>query len=385
MRKTYKIRLYRDQNNRHLHRTINLSARAYNHAIALHKRYYKLTGKHLNQFALMRHFTKLKQVPKYEWLQLIPSQALQDICQRIEKGYQLFFKSVRGEISTKNRPPNFKKSIKYKSYTLKQAGWQWVSERKLKIDGRVYRLVNDRMPFGKVKTVTIKRDKLNHLYACFSVALDRPIPDKSKTGKIAGFDFGLKTFLTGHDGQATFEMTSPLFFKQSMNRIKQLNQVLSCKQKGSKARKRAKRNLAREHRRIADRRRDWFFKTARQLTDTYDVLIFETLNIRAMQRLWGRKVSDLAFAEFVSILEYVAMIKGRVVYFIDRWFPSSKLCHGCGHVKQDLTLSDRRWRCSGCNEVNDRDGNARMNIRREGIRSLGLVDSKTRINRAIHA
>jgi putative transposase len=234
-------------------------------------------------------------------------------------------------------------------------------------------MVNDRLPKGKIKTVTIKRDKLNDLYACFSVELEAPQPE-AMTGKIAGFDFGLKDFLTLHDGEVTRRIQSPLFFKQSLNRLQALNRTLSRKKPGSKARKRAKYNLAREHKRIADKRRDWFFKLAHSLTDTYDVLVFEDLNLKGMVKLWGRKVSDLAFAEFLTILQYVALCKGCIVHFVGRFFPSSKTCHRCKCVNQNLELTDRHWRCPACQNVNDRDGNASMNIRTEGIQSLGLAD-----------
>ena len=122
MRVTYKYKLYHSKKNKHLHHTINLTGRAYNHAVALHKRYYRLTGKHLNQYALMKHFTKLKKRPKYAWLNDIPSQALQDVAQRIERGYQLFFHNLKAGI--RSAPPSFKKIRKFKSYTLKQAGWK---------------------------------------------------------------------------------------------------------------------------------------------------------------------------------------------------------------------------------------------------------------------
>ncbi len=371
MRKTYKIKLYRNKKNKHLHRTIDLAGRAYNHCIALHKRYYKLTGKHLNQYALMKHLTKLKKRPRYAWLNDIPSQALQDIVQRIEKGYQLFFRNL--EHGGRTAPPTFRKVKKYKSYTLKQAGWSWTSERKIRLGKHIYKLVNDRLPKGKIKTVTIKRDGLGDLYACFSVEIEISQPE-SMTGKIAGFDFGLKDFLTVHDGQDTYRIKSPLFFKQSQNRIKTLNQVLSRKQKGAKNRKKARYNLAREYKRITDKRRDWFFKLAHELTDRYDVLVFETLNLKGMQRLWGRKVSDLAFAEFLSILQYIAQTKGGIIHFVSQFFPSSKTCHGCGHVNLNLQLSDRYWRCQNCQNVNNRDGNAGMNIRTQGIESLCLAD-----------
>ncbi len=95
-----------------------------------------------------------------------------------------------------------------------------------------------------------------------------------------------------------------------------------------------------------------------------------------MQRLWGRKVSDLAFAEFIKITEWVAYRKGKIVQFIDRWFPSSKLCGGCGCINDDLRLEDRTWRCK-CGQLNDRDGNAAKNIERAGIAALNLERRKT--------
>jgi putative transposase len=157
-----------------------------------------------------------------------------------------------------------------------------------------------------------------------------------------------------------------------MNRIAKLNRALSRKKRGSGNRKRAKYHLAREPKRLADKRRDWFFKLAHRLTDQYDVLAFEDLNLKGMVKMWGRKVSDLAYAEFLNILQYLAGLKGCVIHFVDRFYPSSKTCHHCGHIKADLALSDRFWRCP-CGRSNDRDANASMNIRPEGIRALGLA------------
>ena len=157
---TYKYRLYQSKRDRHLRDTITLCGRAYNHCIALHKRYYQQTGKHLNQYALMKHLTKLKQQPKYEWLGHIPSQALQDIAQRIEKGYRLFFKSAAGEIGSRVRPPSFKKSRKYASFTLKQAGYGFLDDNRIRIGSRVYKYVKDRELAGKIKTVSVKRDRI---------------------------------------------------------------------------------------------------------------------------------------------------------------------------------------------------------------------------------
>ena len=89
-----------------------------------------------------------------------------------------------------------------------------------------------------------------------------------------------------------------------------------------------------------------------------------------MKRLWGRKVSDLSFAEFVSILEWVASNAGSTVVKIDRWAPSSKACHVCGAVKTDLALKQRSWTCECCHTTLDRDTNAAINIKHMGLAQL---------------
>ena len=185
------------------------------------------------------------------------------------------------------------------------------------------------------------------------------------------FDFGLKTFLTCSDG-SKFE--SPQFLKQSLNLIKKASRQHSKKRKGSSNRERARLNLVRQHEDVVNRRSDWFWKLAHDLTNWFDVLCFETLNLKGMQRLWGRKISDLAFGEFLQILEWVAKKKGKQVVFIDRWYPSSKTCSECGHVLDKLDLSVREWRCPSCGSINGRDENAALNICAVGASTVKLGD-----------
>jgi putative transposase len=110
------------------------------------------------------------------------------------------------------------------------------------------------------------------------------------------------------------------------------------------------------------------------LTDMFDVLCFETLNLKAMQRLWGRKISDLAFGEFLQILEWIATKKGKQLVFIDPWYPSTKTCHNCGHVLDKLDLNVRQWRCPSCQKINGRDENASLNIKAVGSSTAGVRD-----------
>lgn len=322
-------------------------------------------GKHLNCATLQAHIAKLRK--RNSFWQQVGSQAVQDICQRIEKAYQLFFKHHSKGV----KPPGFKKVKKYKSFTLKQVGYKFLGGNRVKIGNRVYQYWNSRDIEGTVKTLTIKRTALGELFMVVVVDTGFEFEAQSAPSRIAGFDFGLKTFLSCSEG---FCIESPEFFKQSLNAIQKASRNHSRKQKGSNSREKARKNLVRRHEDIANRRRDWFWKLAHDLTNRFDVLVFETLNLKGMQRLWGRKVSDLAFREFLSILEWVAKKKGNLVTYIDRWFPSSKTCSCCGYVLESLDLSTRMWRCPSCQSVNDRDDNASVNIKKVGISTLGLGD-----------
>jgi len=322
-------------------------------------------GKHLNCAKLQAHIAKLRK--RNPFWQLVGSQAIQDICQRIEKAYQLFFKHHKKGV----RPPGFKKVKKYRWFTLKQAGYKFLGGNRVKIGNRVFQYWNSTEIEGTVKTLTIKRTPLGELFMVVVVeAGESPEPEVASS-RIAGFDFGLKTFLTCSD-ETTIE--SPQFFKQGLSAIQKACKQLSRKQKGSKRREQARKHLCRVHEAIANQRRDWFWKLAHELTDRFDVLCFETLNLKGMQRLWGRKVSDLAFGEFLQILQWVAKKKHKRVVFIDQWYPSSKTCSNCGHVLESLALSIRQWRCPSCHELKERDENAARNIQSVGASTLGLGD-----------
>lgn len=365
--KTYKFKLYRSKKNKHLHQRIDISGIIWNHAIALHRAYYRLTGKHLNQYELMAHLAKLKKRPAYAFWNLVGSQAIQDIVQRIERAYTLFFNNFKAGVKT--APPGFKKVKKYSSFTLKQAGWKLLGRNRIKIQDRVYKFSKSRDIPTDIKTVTIKRDALGDLWLYFVVEVPADQNNRTMTGNSAGFDFGLKTFLSLDDGSA---IASPLYLRQALAELKVTQQNLARKVKFSHNWRKAKRIVARIYATVVNKRRDWFFKLAHELTAKYDCLFFEDLNMRGMMRLWGRKTSDLARSEFMGILKYVAGSKGKIVHLIDRFYPSSKTCSACGHIYQTLQLGERRWTCAACSVVHDCDTNAAINIRREGASSLRL-------------
>ena len=176
---TLKFKLYNHKRNRFLKRSINAAGVIYNHCIALHRRYYRMFKKHLNCAKLQAHIGKLRK--RNPFWQSVGSQAVQDICQRIEKAYQLFFKHHKKGV----RPPGFKKVRKYKSFTLKQAGYKFLGGNRIKIGNKVYQYWNSREVEGTIETLTIKRTPLGELFMVVVVdSVDEP-EIKSETSKIA--------------------------------------------------------------------------------------------------------------------------------------------------------------------------------------------------------
>jgi putative transposase len=137
-------------------------------------------------------------------------------------------------------------------------------------------------------------------------------------------------------------------------------------------------DVARIHKKVADVRNDWQWKQARVLVLMFDMLAFETLNIKAMHQLWGRKAGDLGFADFLLKAQWLAKKLGRELVKIDQWKPTTKICSRCGN-RQDMPLNVRVFECGGCGTVEDRDLNAAINILEAGRRLWPGAPSKIRL------
>lgn len=374
LRRTYKYRLYEcSRKDRALHDAINIAGIIWNHALALRKRYYRLTQKHLSFKRLDKHFAKLRmRRQKFAYWKLVGSQTLQDVLLRQEDAFERFFSRKAGF-------PRFKKVKRYKSITLTQAGWKMLPDKRamqgkkrgvgvVRIGKQTYKFTKHQELKGDVKTLILKRDRVGHLWVCFSVIEVYPLPDRASTGKSGGFDFGLKTFLTDQQGQTYLH---PEFFKHELKSIQHLNRSLSRKQAGSHNQHRAQQALARAHQRIADKRRDYHFKLAHTLCQKFDRLIFEDLNLNAIKKRWGRKGSDLAFGNFLDIAQHVTFKQGVHFHQIDRFERTTALCCRCEQW-QPIPLWERTFVCQGCGLTLDRDWNAAVNIWYAGASACGL-------------
>ena len=366
--KTYRYELYHQSNLIEIGNLIDDLHQVHIHLLKLQRRYYRLFGRYASLDMILRHITKLKQRTKPHWNQF-PSQAIQNVAMRIDAGYQRFLGNIKarklGKTVRKVGRPCIKPSHKYKSLTLTQAGY--------KIEGnRIYigclkkwfTFWEHREWTGVIKTVTIKRDNVGDYYLTLACEDCEPTVPLTLSGNVAGADFGIKTFLTLSDGT---KIESPEFYKQSLNAIRSAHQVLSRKAFLSNGWFRAKRYLASVYKKIANQRRDWFFKLALRLVRKYDTIAIETLNLEGMKKLWGRKVSDLAFSEFSMILEWTCRKYGKILVKVDKWQPTTKVCHVCQYKNDSITLADREWTCPSCSTTHDRDVNAANVILQVGV------------------
>ena len=380
--KVYKFKAYDRAKDGMQDRLITRFGLVRNYSVRMMEGYYKFYGKTLSAFELSNHIAKKKKVAcrTARMVEGLPSQAVQECIGRVYKGLLNFFSYCKrkksGNVEGRVRPPRCRKARHNKSYTLLQCGYKFNEEMsKVRIQGRWYGFHKSQEIKGKVKRLTIKRDRCGDIW--FVVLTDwNDAHEIPMTGKAAGYDFGLKTFLTRHDGK---QVATPQFFKRNMKKLKRLQQKLSRKVKGSNNRRRARLAVARLHRRIEDCRNDWQWKLANEIVREFDIICIEDLNIDGMMRLWGRKVSDYGFAEFVSKLEHIAAKNGKEVRKVDRWLASSQTCHKCGYVNKgtkDLRL--REWECPQCGAKHDRDENAAKNILLAGTSASWRGSGKTK-------
>ena len=328
--KTYKYKIQSHKRNRHLQSDTRIISQVHNHFIALCRRHYRIYGhcegyKRPSYDRMSKHLTKLKKLPKYADWRIPYSWALQECLKRIELGYINFFEGRA------KRPPKFKSWRKYRSMTFNSNQVKIVKVEKengcpvakIRLNGRWYRFWYSREIQGKIKRVTVKRDAIGDWYITVLTDAEGLDPEP-KTGDAAGFDYGNKTFLTCSDGT---KYESPQFYKQSAKAVKRANRELSQKVRGSNNRKRASKHYARTHRKIQRQREDHHWKLALVLVRKFDLCFFEDLNLNGMKRLWGRKVSDLAFGEFMLKMLWQAKKRDKRVETIGRWQPTTPICH----------------------------------------------------------
>lgn len=219
-----------------------------------------------------------------------------------------------------------------------------------------------------IKSATLKKLPCGEYY--LSILVDGDLTHKVKeSNNTVGIDLGIKDFVITSE----YEVFGNLHFKKNESKkLIRLQKQLSRKQKGSNNRDKARIKLAKAYKKISDKKQYYLHQVSNTLIDENQVICMEDLNVKGMLRNHkiAESIQELNFGEFRRMLEYKAKWYGRNLVFVDRFYPSSKTCNHCGYINKKLKLSDRQWICPDCGRIIERDYNAALNIRDEGIRFI---------------
>ena len=219
-----------------------------------------------------------------------------------------------------------------------------------------------------IKSATLKKLPCGEYY--LSILVDGDLTHKVKeTNNTVGIDLGIKDFVITSE----YEVFDNLHFKKNeKNKLIRLQKQLSRKKTGSNNRNKARIKLAKAYKKINDKKQYYLHRVSNTLIDENQVICIEDLNVSGMLRnhCLAESIQEMNFGEFRRMLEYKAKWYGRKIVFVDRFYPSSKTCNHCGYINKALKLSDRQWVCPDCGEIIERDYNAALNIRDEGIRLI---------------
>lgn len=208
-------------------------------------------------------------------------------------------------------------------------------------------------------SVTVSRDSSGRYH--ISILVEETVKTLPTSTAEVGVDGGLSALMTLSTGE---KITNPRHEQKDRKALAKAQRTMARKTKGSKNRAKARLKVAKIHVRISDRRRDNLHKLSTRLIRENQTVMIEDLGVRNMVKNHSvaRAISDAGWSEFRSMLEYKAEWYGREVIAIDRFYPSSKTCSGCGHLLSVLPLGVREWACPRCATTHDRDVNAARNI-----------------------
>lgn len=358
---TIKIRLYPTaKQEESLAKAFGCARWLWNNNLAETQRVYKETGKGLGQYALNNRIPELKK--EYPWLTDTYSQVLQSVSLNMSRAFINFFEH-------RAKYPNFKSKNGKQSIQYPQ-GVKLVDERKIFLPktGHVKAAIHREL-LGKIKTVTVSRNKTGKYFASILVDNSVDLPEPSFNGKIIGIDVGLTHLAVTSDGS---KFDNPRHLEKAAKNLKRKQQKLSRKVNGSSSRNKARIIVAKAHERVANARKDWLHKLSHRLVNENQVIAVEDLHVKGMMKNHNlaKAIGDVGWGMFTEFLKYKAARNGKGFIKVNRYFPSSKTCSCCMHVQKSMPLNIRAWRCDKCGVKHDRDINAAQNIRLEAQRMI---------------
>lgn len=337
-------------------RACGTSRFVWNWALAEWSRQYE-AGEKPNGLKLKKQFNAIK-YEQFPWLEGIHRDAHAQPFSNLQSAFVAFFKK-------RAKRPRFKRKGVHDSF--------YVANDKLRLDGKRIRLpvigwVHLREPLrfdGKIQAATVSRTADRWF---ISIQVDVADYQKPRVGDdVVGADLGIKNTVTLSNGE---QFDSPKALKAHLKRLRRLSRQHSRKQKGSQNRKKSSNRLAKLHWRVKCQRHDWLHKLTTRVCRENQSVVIEDLSVKNMManhRL-ARAIADEGWYEFRRQLDYKSRIYGTEIVVAPRFYPSSKTCSSCGHVRAKLSLAERTYMCSECGISIDRDLNAARNLCTLGLR-----------------
>lgn len=380
--KAYKFRIYPNKEQQYIFdQYFGVYRFVYNTVLDYKINSYK-RGIKYTAYDAIKDFTEIKKIEGHEWLKDINSQVIQQAILNLDNAFQRFFKVKQSGF------PKFKsRKTNHNSFRVPQHFQVDFENKRIKIPKIDWIRFKDKRVFdAKIKSMTFSKNPSGQYYVSILVEeeFEQKLLLEVEESKVFSADMSAKDFLVSQD----MEFENQKFYRKKERRLKIKQRRLSRKQKDSKNRKKERLHVAKFHQKIVNDRKGFQWNLAYKLTQNFDVLVFEDLNIRGMQQfnkgLSKTVTLDFSFSEFLSNLEWKCFKENKHFVKIDRWFPSSKLCSSCGQIKQDLQLSDRQYICE-CGLNINRDVNASINIKNAGLnilkeKGINLLKNSTELN-----
>lgn len=383
--KALKIRLYPNKTQETLIlKTLGSCRFLYNQMLAERIKIYEELKDNKQLLQVHKYKSEVDYKTEFEWMKEVDATALQQSRADLSAAYTNFFRSLSGKRKGKSGFPKFHKKGRKDSYRainnnngievdfenskIKLPKLGWVNFR----DG-------NRIYIGSIKNATISRTKTGKYFV--SVLYEQELAlegvELTESLKTKGLDMSLSNFFVDDQGN------SPVYeriFRKYESRLAHYQRKCSKKKKGSNNRKKAQLRVNRVYEKITNSRKDFTHQLSAKLIRENDVIVVESLNLKAMAQCLnlGKSINDLGYGEFLQQLQYKALWNNKILIKADKWFASSKTCSHCGYVHKDLQLNDRKFICPSCGFEIGRDHNAGINLKQYGLKELGLVPVERR-------